>query len=151
MKRLYEILKSIIRGFYVTVGMSRKSPVTLQYPKEKENLATSTKQEHALMYNEFGELKCIACRMCEHACPAGAIKIKIDEKIQSKPSLVEFEVDYSKCLSCDLCVQACPVGSLKRFPSVDLKASYDKELLKFNKEKLAENGKKYKILIESEK
>ncbi|GHU34773.1 electron transport complex protein RnfB [Clostridia bacterium] len=44
------------------------------------------------------DVGCIACRMCEKKCPAGAIKIN------------DFmaSIDYSLCTGCGLCEKTCP-------------------------------------------
>lgn len=46
---------------------------------------------------------CIACRLCEKACPADAIHV-IDNLAV---------IDYHKCTSCGACVKACPVKIIK--------------------------------------
>lgn len=44
------------------------------------------------------DVSCIACRLCEKNCPAGAITV-VDNCAQ---------IDYSKCTSCGTCVTKCP-------------------------------------------
>ncbi|MCP4355210.1 MAG: NADH-quinone oxidoreductase subunit I [Proteobacteria bacterium] len=149
--KLYKIFSSIINGFSVTLGMFFKTPVTIDYPNNQETPTSATKFEHALMPDDSGKLKCIACRMCEQACPAGAISIKAQEDDKGKSILESFDIDYSKCIYCNLCVQSCPVGSIKDVPCLDSAAKPDKSSFVYNKDKLAENGRKYKVFIEGSK
>ena len=43
-------------------------------------------------------VSCIACRLCEKNCPAGAITVT--DNVAS--------IDYSRCTSCGVCVEKCP-------------------------------------------
>ncbi len=43
---------------------------------------------------------CIACRLCEKNCPAGAIKV--NENCA--------DIDYTLCTGCGICKEKCPVG-----------------------------------------
>ncbi|MCL6450775.1 MAG: 4Fe-4S binding protein [Acetobacteraceae bacterium] len=45
---------------------------------------------------------CLACRVCEKACPTGAIRVEGNLAV----------IDYGRCTGCGLCVERCPVGAL---------------------------------------
>jgi len=44
--------------------------------------------------------KCIACKRCERACPAGAITID------------DYSIDYKKCIRCYVCHEICPEDAI---------------------------------------
>ena len=43
---------------------------TINYPFEKGPLSPNFRGEHALRRYPTGEERCIACKLCEAACPA---------------------------------------------------------------------------------
>jgi len=49
--------------------------VTVNYPWEKSPISTRFRGEHALRRYSNGSERCIACKLCEAACPALAITI----------------------------------------------------------------------------
>ncbi|WP_214061419.1 MULTISPECIES: DUF362 domain-containing protein [unclassified Mesotoga] len=44
--------------------------------------------------------KCVSCRVCERACPAGAIDVS------------RFNIDYGKCIACYVCHELCPEDAI---------------------------------------
>ena len=61
--------------------------------------------------NEADVVKCVACLMCEKACPNGTIKI-VSEMVtndegKKKRQLVDYQYDLGDCMFCQLCVNAC--------------------------------------------
>lgn len=63
-------------------------------------------------HNEQNEHRCIACGLCQNACPNDTIKV-ISETIETeegkkKKILARYEYDLGSCIFCQLCVNACP-------------------------------------------
>jgi Uncharacterized conserved protein len=50
---------------------------------------------------EVDETKCNLCKVCQKACPKGAIKV--DGKVL---------IDKKKCILCGCCIEACPQGAI---------------------------------------
>ena len=58
-----------------------------------------------------GNNKCIACTLCEKACPNGTITIKsemVEVDGKKKRKLVDYQYDLGECMFCQLCVNVCP-------------------------------------------
>ena len=90
-------------------------------------------------HDENGNNKCIACGLCQTACPNGSINITTktltDEATgKSKKVLVSYEYDLGCCMFCQLCVNACPKNAIE-FCNDFENAVYDRKKLvqKLNK------------------
>ena len=63
-------------------------------------------------HNENNEHHCIACGLCQSACPNDTIKITSEmietEDGKKKKILSKYEYDLGSCIFCQLCVNACP-------------------------------------------
>ena len=60
----------ICPGMGVTLSYLFREPATINYPFEKGPLSPRFRGEHALRRYPSGEERCIACKLCEAACPA---------------------------------------------------------------------------------
>ncbi|KAG2534887.1 hypothetical protein PVAP13_9NG074300 [Panicum virgatum] len=66
-------LTEMVRGLSLTLKYFFERKVTINYPFEKGPLSPRFRGEHALRRYESGEERCIACKLCEAACPVDAI------------------------------------------------------------------------------
>ena len=115
-------LGSIIQGLAVTMRhflrnfFGQKDVATIQYPEEVREYSERTRGRHILTTKDDGSLRCVACYMCETACPADCIKIVAEEdpeatvEWEKRPLL--FEIDLLRCVFCGYCVDACPKQAL---------------------------------------
>jgi NADH-quinone oxidoreductase subunit I len=113
-------LPEILGGMRVTIGHLLRNIVamrrlpTILYPEEKRNYSDRFRGKHILKTREDGTLKCVACYMCQQACPAECITIVAGEH----PSLayekypVVFDIDMLRCVFCGFCVDACPKDAI---------------------------------------
>ena len=118
LQRLY--IPEILRGMAVTIRhMARnladmKRLPTIQYPEARRNYSGRFRGKHILKVREDGSLKCVACYMCQQACPAECITIVAGEhpKIAYEKYPVVFDIDMMRCVFCGFCVDACPKDAI---------------------------------------
>jgi NADH-quinone oxidoreductase subunit I len=120
LERIY--LPEIVRGLLVTsrhffTNLFRPSNiVTVQYPERTIPLPGNAvfRTRHRLKVRADGSPKCVACFLCQTACPAYCIHIEAaeypDNDVEKYPAV--FDVDLSRCVVCGMCVEACPEDAI---------------------------------------
>lgn len=113
-------LKSLLTGLGVTFREYLTKKVTEQYPENrKTTFHVSPRHRGRLIMPQDaeGNNKCIACKLCEMACPNGTIKV-VQKTIETedgkkKRVLDDYIYDLGECMFCELCVNACPHEAIK--------------------------------------
>ena len=118
-ERLY--FPAIISGMAITIKhftnmLLGRTKVTMQYPEQKwdSSMPEYYRGAPALVRDESGRVRCVACQLCEFICPPRAIKIvpgEISErdrfaKVEKFPE--EFDIDMIRCIYCGMCEEVCP-------------------------------------------
>jgi NADH-quinone oxidoreductase subunit I len=115
-QKLY--LVEIVKGLAVTLRhflgnlLKRRYTVTVEWPEVKREYSERLRGRHILLTRDDGSPRCVACYMCETACPADCIHIEADEDEESpvewekRPRI--FTIDLLRCVYCGFCVDACP-------------------------------------------
>ncbi|KAL4450992.1 hypothetical protein ABPG74_021314 [Tetrahymena malaccensis] len=119
---------------------------TINYPFEKGPLSPLFRGEHALRRYPTGEERCIACKLCQSACPARAITIETEPRPDGSRRTVRYDIDMTKCIYCGFCQEACPVDAIVEGPNYE-QTAYLHEDLFYDKYKLLENGDKWEPQI----
>jgi NADH dehydrogenase (ubiquinone) Fe-S protein 8 len=135
-------LTELMRGMWVALENFFKPSYTILYPYEKGPLSPRFRGEHALRRYPSGEERCIACKLCEAVCPAQAITIEAEERLDGSRRTTRYDIDMVKCIYCGFCQEACPVDAIVEGPNFEYATETREELL-YNKEKLLENGDKW--------
>ncbi|NCO69055.1 MAG: NADH-quinone oxidoreductase subunit I [Acidobacteria bacterium] len=116
LQRVY--LVEIVKGLWVTlrhfVGnlFGRSYTVTVPWPEVKREYSDRLRGKHILLTRDDGSPRCVACYMCETACPADCIHIEAEEdptaavEWEKRPKV--FTIDLLRCVFCGFCVDACP-------------------------------------------
>ncbi len=133
------LLFEIVSGLSLTLRYFFKPKVTINYPYEKGRISPRFKGEHALRRYANGEERCIACKLCEAICPAQAIIIEAEERVDGSRRTTRYDIDMTKCIYCGLCQEACPVDAIVEGPNFEFATVSHEELL-YDKEKLLKNG-----------
>ncbi len=123
-----------LRGF--VTGRNRTDFV-VQYPEERVDYPDAFRGMPVLVQLDNGEPKCVACGLCEFACPTDCVSIVPGElegsRIERYPEA--FDIDLSRCMFCGLCEEACPEEAIVMSRTVEL-AGLDRDSLLYNKEEL---------------
>ncbi|OCH96009.1 Ndufs8, NADH:ubiquinone oxidoreductase 23 kd subunit [Obba rivulosa] len=132
-------LTEILRGMWIVLEQFFRPPYTIMYPFEKGPLSPRFRGEHALRRYPSGEERCIACKLCEAICPAQAITIESEARMDGSRRTTRYDIDMTKCIYCGFCQEACPVDAIVETQNQEYSTETREELL-YNKEKLLANG-----------
>lgn len=139
-------LTEIFSGMKMTLKYMFKPRATLNYPHEKGALSPRFRGEHVLRRYESGEERCIACKLCEAICPAQAIVIEAQERVDGSRRTTKYDIDMTKCIYCGLCQEACPVDAIVEGPNYEF-ATFTHEELLYDKSKLLDNGDRFEPAV----
>ncbi|HCG37024.1 MAG: NuoI/complex I 23 kDa subunit family protein [Holophagaceae bacterium] len=142
--RLY--FPSVLKGMWITWGhfirqilTPTSKRFTIQYPEMKKEMPEGYRGLHELKQFEDGSIKCVACFMCQEACPARCITIEAEEFSdlnftqgfeEKRPKV--FKIDMLRCIYCGMCEEACPKDAIWLRKDYEL-AAYDRLSLNYGK------------------
>ena len=133
--------KSLLIGMRTSMKVFCQKNVTEQYPENRHTTLHIPERHRAMLvmpHDEEGNNKCVACGLCQMACPNCTIKLTTEmrttEDGKKKKHLVKYEYNLGSCMFCMLCVNACPHHAIE-FSNDFENAVFDKEklILKLNK------------------
>ena len=141
--RLY--FPSIAAGMVVTLRHVFRKKDTLQYPEQRRVFGPRYRGVPALVKDQDGREKCVACYMCQWVCPPLAITIEAAEyasdhalqRIEKYPA--KFEINMLRCIYCGLCEEACPEEAIFMSKTYVVTGT-SRELMIFDKHKLYQIG-----------
>jgi len=123
-----------LRGF---VTGRHRTDFVVQYPEERVDYADAFRGMPVLVQLDNGQPKCVACGLCEFACPTDCISIVGGELessgIERYPEV--FDIDMSRCMFCGLCEEACPEEAIVMSREVEI-STYTRDAMNFRKEDL---------------
>jgi len=92
-------------------GWIRGKPTiaTVMFPEEDLVKPPAFRGMPVLVQMDNGKERCVACGLCEWACPVDCIYIvpgETEDAIERYPKV--FDIDMGRCMYCGLCEEACP-------------------------------------------
>lgn len=108
-----------VKGMARTLRKMFEPKATLSYPEERHVPRPGYRGEHRLKKDSLGRMKCVACMMCQTACPAECIHIVGGASPwpdRDKVPVV-FTIDLLKCIYCGMCQEACPCDAIELTPA----------------------------------
>jgi NADH-quinone oxidoreductase subunit I len=155
MRQIQQIIKTLVlwellKGLSVTLRNLFKPKFTVHYPEEKTPQSVRYRGLHALRRYPNGEERCIACKLCEAACPALAITIESDVAQDGTRRTTRYDIDLFKCIFCGFCEEACPVDAIVETRIHEYHMENKGENI-MNKDKLLAVGDRYDAMITADK
>ncbi len=116
--------------------VGKKRTFVVQYPEERLDYEDAFRGYPVLVALDDGKPKCVACGLCEFACPTDCITIlpgEVSEGIERAPEV--FDIEMSRCMFCGLCEEACPEEAIVMSRDVEL-ATYERKPMLWHKDDL---------------
>ena len=139
-------LSEFVKGLYLAIKFMFKPKATVNYPFEKGPISPRFRGEHALRRYPNGEERCIACKLCEAACPAQAITIESEPEDDGSRKTTRYDIDMVKCIYCGLCQEACPVDAIVETRNFEYHFENRGDQV-MSKKMLLQIGEKYELQI----
>ena len=126
-------LKAFLSGFRVTVGhfvgnlvgwiRGKPTVETVMFPEEHLAKPPAFRGMPVLVEMDNGKERCVACGLCEWACPVNCIHIEPGEttdEVERYPQV--FDIEMSRCMYCGLCEEACPEEAIVMSDRIEISA-----------------------------
>jgi NADH-quinone oxidoreductase subunit I len=130
-------------------GFARgRQAFTVYYPEQRFLQAPALRGMPVLVQMESGKERCVACGLCEWACPTSCITIFPAETVDDVERYPEvFDIDMSRCMFCGLCEEACPEEAIVMSRQIEI-SSYSREAQLWHKSDLLVPVDKLKTRID---
>lgn len=134
-------LGSLFIGMRLTIDQFFRKDVTVQYPHQSLEMPARFRGHIELVLDqETGKAACIACKLCEKACPSECIAVEgIKPEGGGKKRVTEYRLDFTRCSLCAACVEACKSEAIRFSKEYNLagrsKEDFHLDLLKRLEEK----------------
>jgi NADH-quinone oxidoreductase subunit I len=115
LRQLWSGFASLLIGMRITLGQLFRPTVTLQYPHESLPMPPRFRGHIELVRDEeTGKPLCMACKVCEKACPSDCIAVEgVKAEGEKRKAVTEFTLDFTKCSLCAACVEACRSSAIR--------------------------------------
>ena len=129
-----ENLYSLTAEFGMGKGRSRRTIMTIYYPEEMPVVPVAYRGRPVLVQGADGNEKCVACGLCEVACPPSCISITGGEKKNGDKYPEKYVLDGSRCIFCGRCEEVCPKEAIVMSGEWNGICAYDRTKMIYQKE-----------------
>lgn len=133
---------------YLTGNPKKRRIMTIYYPEEKPVIPDAYRGRPVLVRNPDGRERCVACGLCEVACPPKCIFIIGAQRKDGTRFPKTYMLDGSICIFCGLCEEACPEEAIVMSRQYENLAEYDRKLMLYDKESLLVPAEKLERRLE---
>jgi NADH-quinone oxidoreductase subunit I len=98
----------------------------IHFPEQRLVQPPALRGMPVLVQMENGKERCVACGLCEWACPTTCITIypaETADEVERYPRI--FDIDMARCMFCGLCEEACPEEAIVMSRQIEI-ASYSR-------------------------
>ena len=98
----------------------------IHFPEQRLVQPPALRGMPVLVQMENGKERCVACGLCEWACPTTCLTIfpaETADEVERYPEV--FDIDMSRCMFCGLCEEACPEEAIVMSRQLEI-ASYSR-------------------------
>ena len=131
-----ENLYSLTVEFGMGKGRSRRTIMTICYPEEMPVVPDAYRGRPLLVQGADGVEKCVACGLCEEACPPSCIHITGGERENGDRYPLSYVLDGSRCIFCGRCEEVCPKEAIVMSGEWNDICEYDRTKMIYKKEEL---------------
>jgi NADH-quinone oxidoreductase subunit I len=103
--------------------VGKPTVATVMYPEQDLVKPPAFRGMPVLVEMDSGKERCVACGLCEWACPVDCIYIvpgETEDAIERYPRV--FDIDMGRCMYCGLCEEACPEEAIVMSDRVEISA-----------------------------
>ncbi|MBF0169518.1 MAG: NADH-quinone oxidoreductase subunit I [Nitrospinae bacterium] len=135
-RHFFHNMKTLTQEFALGGGRSKRSIMTLYYPEERPVTPVAYRGRPVLVRGANGLEKCVACGLCEAACPPHCISIVGAERDNGDRYPTTYTLDGAKCIFCGRCEEVCPKEAIVMSDDWAELCTYDRGEMLYDKERL---------------